>query len=367
MKKIFSIFMIFMMMLMLAPAPTPSYAATTLPDINNHWAQTYIEHLLGLNLISGFPDGTFKPNQTITRAQAASILANELGLSPQAAAFPDVPAGHWANGLVGAIAANGTMSGYPDGTFKPDQAMSRAEIASVLSSAYGFSQSSATSPFSDVTPGHWAFGSIMTMVDSYITEGYPDGTFKPNDDMTRAEFSVFMAKAIHPPFVLQTMLQAKALTIAQILKDEDMTQLADYVHPVQGVRFSPYYYIDNTHKVVSAAAIPGLLADNTVYFWGIQDGSGFNIDETPQDYFDRYVNSRDFTAPDQIVYDSVVSRGNLINNIPTFYNNGIFVELYLDGIDPQYGGMDWRSLYLVFELYNGEYYLVGIVNGEWTT
>ncbi len=364
MKKHFSIFMI---ILLIATTSTPSFGASTLPDISGHWAQAHIEHLLGLNLINGFPDGTFKPNQTITRAQAASILANELALTPQASAFPDVPASHWANGSVGAIAAYGTMSGYPDGTFRPDQAMTRAEIASVLSSAYGFSQSSATSPFTDVTPSHWAFGSIMALVDGYITEGYPDGTFKPNDAMTRAEFSVFMAKAIHPPFVVPAMLQAKALTIAQLIKDENMTQLATHVHPVQGVRFSPYYYIENTHKVVSAAALPGLLADNTVYFWGIQDGSGFNIDETPQDYYDRYVNSRDFTAPDQIVYNTVVSRGNMINNIPNFYPNAIFVELYVDGIDPQYAGMDWRSLYLVFELHNGDYYLVGIANGEWTT
>lgn len=366
MKK-YLLILITLLLLTAAPTPAPAFAASTFTDINGHWAQPHIEHLLGLNLISGFPDGTFKPDQIITRAQAASILANELGLTSQAATFPDVPASHWANGAIGAIAAHGTMSGYLDGTFKPDQAMNRAEIASVLSSAYGFTQSTSTSPFSDVTAAHWAYGPIMALVDSYITEGYPDGTFKPNNAMTRAEFSVFMAKAIHPPFVAQAVLQAKALTIAQLLKDEDMTQLAPHVHPVQGVRFSPYYYIDNTHKVVSAAALPGLLADNTVYFWGIQDGSGFNIDETPQDYYDRYVNARDFTAPDQIVYNTVVSRGNMINNIPNFYTSGTFVELYLDGIDPQYGGMDWRSLYLIFELYNGDYYLVGIANGEWTT
>jgi len=353
--------------LVLSLAFSPAYAAATFPDISGHWAQTHIEHLLGLGLISGFPDGTFKPNQTITRAQAASILANELSLTAQAAAFPDVPVAHWANGAIGAIVAHGTMSGYPGGMFKPDQAMTRAEIASVLAIAYGFSQSSATSPFSDVTVSHWSFGSIMALVDHFITEGYPDGTFKPDNAMTRAEFSVFVAKAIHPTFVVPTMLQAKALTIAQLLKDEDMTQLATYVHPVQGVRFSPYYYIDNTHKVVSAAALPNLLTDNTVYFWGIQDGSGFNIDKTPQDYFDRYVNARDFTAPDQTVYNTVVSRGNLINNIPTFYTSGIFVELYLDGVNPLYGGMDWRSLYLIFEFYAGDYYLVGIANGEWTT
>lgn len=353
--------------LILTPQSLRSEAATTFPDISGHWAQTQIEHLIGLSLISGFPDGTFKPNATLTRAQAASILTNELGLNPSAAGFSDVPAGHWASGQIGAVAAAGVMSGYPDGLFKPDQAMTRAEIASVLAIAYGYSQSSAVSPFSDLTASHWAYGSILALVDHFITEGYPDGTFRPNQSMTRAEFSVFVAKAIHPPFTVPTMLKARSLTIAQLLKDGNLTQLASYVHPTQGLRFSPYYYIESTHKVVTAAALPGLLTDPTVYFWGIQDGSGDNIDLTAQAYFNRYVTARDFTTPDQIVYNTVVFRGNLINNIPTFYPGAVFVELYLDGVNPLYGGIDWRSLYLIYTYNAGDYDLIGIANGEWTT
>ena len=343
-----------------------SFASTNFSDVDNHWGQTYIDYLASQGLISGFPDGTFKPNETLTRAQVSSILSSELNLNPEPASFPDVSASHWANGHIGAVVSQGIMNGYPDGSFRPDNPMTRAEVSAVIAAAYNMTQSTSNSPFSDLAQNHWSFSNVMALLDSYVISGYPDGTFRPNNSMTRAEFSVVMGKAINPLFTQEAALTSDALDIAQILKDEDMAALAGYAHPVDGIKFSPYYYIENSHQVFTAAQIPSLLADNSVYFWGIQDGSGFDIDETPQDYFDRYVNARDFTSPDETVYNNVIARGNLINNIPSFYPNAVFVELHVEGTQ-QYSGMDWRSLYLIFEEYNGDFYLIGIANGEWTT
>lgn len=351
--------------LIFASMASVTFASSHFSDVSSHWAEDYIDYLSSQNVIGGFPDGTFRPNETLTRAQVSAILANELNLTLMSSNFPDVSSSHWANDSIGAVVSQGLMSGYPDGTFKPNEPMTRAEVSSVIASAYNMTQSTSNSPFSDVSQNHWAFSSIMAMVDNHITTGYPDGTFKPSEPMTRAQFSVFLAKTINPQFVQESMLIAKAIDIAQILKDEDMTALADHVHPNNGVRFSPYYNIQNNHQVFTAAQIPTLLQDNSIYNWGVQDGSGFDIDETPQDYYDRYVNARDFTSPDEVVYNSVVNRGNLINNIPSFYPNAVFVELYVEGTS-QYSGMDWRSLYLIFEEHNGDFYLVGIANGEWT-
>jgi hypothetical protein len=342
-----------------------SFASSHFSDVENHWAETYIEYLSSQGLISGFPDGTFKPNDTLTRAQVSSILSNELNLNPEPANFPDVASSHWANGHIGAVVSQGIMNGYPDGTFKPDNPMTRAEVSAVIASAYNLTQVTSNSSFSDLIQNHWSFSNVMALMDNYIISGYPDSTFKPNNSMTRAEFAAVMSKAINPQFTQSAMLSSEALDIAQVLKDEDMAALANYAHPVDGIRFSPYYYIMNNHQVFTSAQIPNLLSDNSTYVWGIEDGTGFNIDLTPQDYFDRYVNDRDFTNPDDIVYNNVVARGNLINNIPSFYPNAVFVELYVEGT-PQYMGMDWRSLYLIFEEYNGTFYLIGIANGEWT-
>ena len=364
MRKYISRF--FIIVLIFKLGSSVSFASSSFSDVQNHWAETYIDYLASEGLISGFPDGTFKPNQTLTRAQVSLIITNELGLNLESANFPDVAASHWANGHIGAVASQGIMVGYPDGSFKPDNPMTRAEVSSVIASAYNMTQTTTNSPFTDLTQSHWAFSSVMALVDNHIISGYPDASFKANNSMTRAEFSVVMSKTINPQFRQGSILSAEALDIAQILKDEDMAALAAYAHPVDGIRFSPYYYIENNHQVFTAAQIPNLLLDNSLYFWGIEDGTGFNIDKNPQDYFDRYVNQRDFTSPDETVYNDVIFRGSLINNIPNFYPDAVFVELYVEGTI-QYGGMDWRSLYLIFEEYNGDFYLVGIANGEWTT
>ena len=360
-KKIFTI-SIFTFLL----TTSISFASSNFSDVENHWADTYIEYLASQGLISGFPDGTFKPNATLTRAQVSSMLSNNLNLNPEPANFPDVGSSHWANGHIGAVVSQGIMNGYPDGTFKPDNPMTRAEVAAVIASAYNLTQSTSTNPFSDLNQNHWSFSNVMALMDNYVISGYPDGHFRPNNSMTRAEFAAVMSKAINPQFTQSATLSSEALDIAQILKDEDMAALASYAHPVEGIRFSPYYHIENNHQVFTSAQLQNLLSDNTTYFWGVEDGTGFNIDLTPQDYFDRYINDRDFTNPDELVYNNVIVRGNLINNIPSFYPNAVFVELYMEGTPP-YMGMDWRSLYLIFEEYNGDFYLIGITHGEWTT
>jgi hypothetical protein len=162
---------------------------------------------------------------------------------------------------------------------------------------------------------------------------------------------------------------ARAAQAIMALKDRDMGELADLVHPDKGVRFSPYTYVragPGGDLVFSAAQIPGLLADPTVYHWGTFDGSGEPIDLTFAAYYERFVYDADFARPDIVGLDETVGQGNTINNIAGVYPEGITVEYHFEGFDPQYEGLDWRSLRLVFEEYEGTWYLVGIVHDEWT-
>ena len=145
-----------------------------------------------------------------------------------------------------------------------------------------------------------------------------------------------------------------------------LTDLQPYIHPVKGVRFSPYEYVENSHLIFNIGSLPGLLSETTVYNWGTEDGTGDPILKTPQQYFDRYVNNKDYTTPDDIQINTLIGRGSLINNIPTFYPSGTFVEFHVEGTTT-YGGMDWGSTYVVFENYNNIWYVVAIVHGEWTT
>lgn len=150
------------------------------------------------------------------------------------------------------------------------------------------------------------------------------------------------------------------------MKNRDMPLLAQLVHPQWGVRFSPYSYVLEDHRVFTAGALAGLMQDASVYQWGNYDGSGEPILLTFSEYFDRFVYSMDFANAPQTSFNQRLGYGNTLDNSREFYPGGVVVEYYFPGQDPQYGGMDWHSLRLVF-LSDGErWYLIGVINDEWT-
>lgn len=89
----------------------------------------------------------------------------------------------------------GIWTGYPDGTFKPDGRLSRQDMAVILVRAYELSGDSSDS-FSDVSEGSWSYPYIAALTSNQVTSGYLDGTFRPSRDITRAEFSVMVARVI---------------------------------------------------------------------------------------------------------------------------------------------------------------------------
>ncbi len=168
-------------------------------------------------------------------------------------------------------------------------------------------------------------------------------------------------------------LAQKAAQAVLALRDHDMAELAALVHPLKGVMFSPYTFVRTLQGAPGEAdmlftreQVAGLWPDPTVYHWGYHDGSGLPIDLTFQAYYAEFVYDVDFAQPEEIGFDEFIGQGNTINNIREAYPIGVPVEYYFSGFDPQYGGMDWRSLRLVFEQMDGAWYLVGIVHDEWT-
>jgi hypothetical protein len=166
---------------------------------------------------------------------------------------------------------------------------------------------------------------------------------------------------------------ARAAQIIMILEEGGLDALADRVHPDKGVRFSPYTYVravpgapEGEDLVFTAAQIPGLASDPTVYHWGRFDGSGEPIDLTFAEYYDRFIYDAKFAAPDVVGFAETIGKGNTINNITGVYPLAVTIEYHFEGIDPQYAGLDWRSLRLVLEEKDGTWYLVGIVHDEWT-
>ncbi|MDQ0509111.1 hypothetical protein QO008_001595, partial [Peptoniphilus ivorii] len=136
--------------------------------------------------IFGYPDGTVQPNGNVTRAEAAAMIARLEGLSlddTTKPAFVDTPGG-WYNGVINAVTKAGYMKGYPDGSFNPGGRITRAEFAQMIKTID--TPNAAKAPFEDVK-GHWGESAIDQAYGNRRIEGYPDGSFRPNANITRAE------------------------------------------------------------------------------------------------------------------------------------------------------------------------------------
>lgn len=151
------------------------------------------------------------------------------------------------------------------------------------------------------------------------------------------------------------------------LKNLDMDSLSTFVHPKLGVRFSPYVYVRDTDLVFSAEQVKDLTADKSKHLWGYADASGLPMNMTFKEYYDRYIYDEDFVNADEVSINERLGLGNMIDNSLDFYPGSQMVEYYFPGFDPKLQGMDWRSLVLVFQKEGDDWYLVGIIHGEWTT
>ena len=136
--------------------------------------------------IFGYEDSAFRPEGNMTRAEAAAMLARLQGLDLSNSARPnfiDVRSG-WYNSVINAVVNAGYMKGYPDGTFRPDGKITRAEFTQMIKTID--KANTGMAPFADVK-GHWAEAAINQAYANARIKGYPDGTFRPNNHITRAE------------------------------------------------------------------------------------------------------------------------------------------------------------------------------------
>lgn len=157
------------------------------------------------------------------------------------------------------------------------------------------------------------------------------------------------------------------LDVTRSLKEKDVGKLSSYIHPEKGVRFSPYQYVDLGKNIVfKRDEIESAYNDSKTYIWGDYDGKGDPIELNFKDYYQEFVYDQDFLNPQIIGIDTIVSSGNEIDNVEEAYPQGEFIELYFQGFEEKYAGIDWRSLKLVFEKYEKEWFLVGIIHGQWT-
>lgn len=175
-------------------------ADQTFNDVSasNPYSQA-IDALASQHIVTGFSDGSFKPNESLTRAQAAQMLASSLNLdtkSVQDPGFSDVASGKWYYKAIAALNAQGVVVGYSDGSFKPDQQISRAELAKLIALGYNLNQGiSASNQFNDVKKGAWYDGYVSALFDNNITKGVSTHAFDPGADASREQAAAFFFRS----------------------------------------------------------------------------------------------------------------------------------------------------------------------------
>lgn len=187
-------------------------AETTFVDLQHtQWAKDGIQYMAKRGTVAGYGNGKFQPQTSVTRGQAITFLVRELYPDQleqpvEKLKYTDVSINHPFYREIAIAEQHGLAGGFPDGSFRPNIPISRAETAAFLTRAYPLQQGTVNAKWTD-TEKHWGAAPIQIMSSNGLVGGYPDGTYQPDRTVTRAEYAVFMARVIQ--FEREAAIQAK--------------------------------------------------------------------------------------------------------------------------------------------------------------
>ncbi len=162
-------------------------------DIHDSFAKDAVLRVTEDGMMQGQGEGVFRPDARLTRAEAAVICTRLFKLSKGTKKFVDVPEGYWAQKEIAMVENAKIMVGYPDGTFRPEEPVSRAEM-SVLLSRMIESSYKGENYYTDVSEEYWAKEEIIALSQMGILSGYPDKTFRPDNKINRGETAVILER-----------------------------------------------------------------------------------------------------------------------------------------------------------------------------
>ena len=177
--------------------PATGKPAEGLSDIAGHWAEAKIKQLFELGIVTGRPDGTYRPDDNISRAEFAAILVKALGLEVNGGEVFADTAGHWAREIISTAAGQGLVSGYNDNTFGPDDLVTREQMATMVVRGVELTPVKEPPVFADRADfSDWAQEAIVEAAAAGLISGYPDGSFRPQDNATKAEAATVVANLL---------------------------------------------------------------------------------------------------------------------------------------------------------------------------
>ncbi|MBP1963780.1 S-layer homology domain-containing protein [Paenibacillus aceris] len=166
-------------------------------DTKGHWAEKSIIELVQKGSINGYPDGTFKPNENITRAEFVSMIVKAFNLKEQVGKVFADTSSHWAKSFIATAASQGIVNGYTDTTFGPDDSISREQMAAIIVRAAQINSVAEATAYTDNSEiSEWAKAAISTANSARLMNGYEDGTIRPKGNTTRAEAATVILRAL---------------------------------------------------------------------------------------------------------------------------------------------------------------------------
>lgn len=191
----------------------PAQASGMPSDMAGHWAQSAVTEWFAHGLGNGYPDGTFRPDRSVTRAEFAVMANKAFGIAPGGdAAFRDSKTSDWYYSNLAAAFNNGYIKGYMDGSVKPNKAITRQEAAVMLAKLLNLT-TYATMQFTDSAQlPAWASGSVAAVANAGVVIGYPDGSFRGSRSISRAEAVVALLKATGNPVPIPSTIAVTAIT-----------------------------------------------------------------------------------------------------------------------------------------------------------
>lgn len=184
-------------------------AQTRFSDTQGHWAQSCIQSLAQRNIINGYPNGEFRPNAPVTRAEYATMVVNAFPNATRdrnARSFTDVRSNFWAANAIRTASQTGFLTGYPSGEFRPSQQIPRTQVLVSLNNGLGYTPTGSINAtlgntYADASAiPSYARDAIAAATQTQLVVNYPDVRYlKPNNRATRAEVASFLCQALKTP------------------------------------------------------------------------------------------------------------------------------------------------------------------------
>ena len=353
------------------------YADVTPKD----WYYSGVEYAVSEGLLQGVGENCISPTGKVTRAMLVTVLHRVSGTPKPTGSggFIDVKAGKWYTDAILWAKENRIVEGYADGSFRPDNTVTRQQLAVILYRYHRYFRGMRAEENGDLSSyadragiADYARAALSWATGCGIVSGLPENLLAPQGTANRAQLSVLLQRYLTATagesryYLTDAELLRQANELLPLLEDKEYTALAELIDEERGLTLTAYSTVNDSDNTLFASALASTKLGGTLQLWGFWDGSGELMELSTDEYWDRFVWNADYNHADEIGVNRIVRAGNAVENLEQAYPECLFVDYYLHSTQGYNDETDWGSLKLVFRNCGGQWRLTAIVHGEWT-